>query len=260
MEKRWPCKLDARAPERLPVFRDCLKLGALGPELVAIPSGTFVMGSLEQDSDGTEIEKPHPVTILRPFALGRHPVTFFEYDAFCKATQRRMPEDYEWGRGFRPVIDVSWEDAMAYCKWLSQQTGQSYRLPTEAEWEYGCRAGTKTAYCFGHNPDHLDRFAWYVNNSKHRTQPVMKKQSNPWGLYDMQGNVWEWTHSAWAYLYDGSEQCCQIDGDEHRVVRGGCWLCPPNFLRVACRSFDDPSRRSNRHGFRVVRVRKISGG
>ena len=128
------------------MFRDA----PFAPELVVIPAGEFMMGSTDEEEGAYEDERPqHRVTIGRRSAIGRCPVTFAEYDRFCEAKQREKPEDQGWGRERRPVINVSWQDAQAYITWLSQETGRAYRLPSEAEWEYACRAGTTTRYSFG---------------------------------------------------------------------------------------------------------------
>ena len=136
---------DADMPD-LAVFRD----KSFAPELVLLPAGKFMMGSTEKEEDEYKSERPqHRVTIAQRFAIGQYPVTFAEYDQFCETKRRRKPEDEGWGRERRPVINVSWEDAQAYVGWLSQETGRAYRLPSEAEWEYACRAGTTTRYSFG---------------------------------------------------------------------------------------------------------------
>ncbi|MEN8220290.1 MAG: SUMF1/EgtB/PvdO family nonheme iron enzyme [Pseudomonadota bacterium] len=130
------------------VFQDRLKDGSFGPEMVWIPAGSFRMGDIQ--GGGWNSEKPvHRVSIRQGFAMGRYEVTFAEYDKFAEATGREKPSDLGWGRGNRPVINVSWHDAVAYTQWLSQQTGKKYRLPTEAEWEYAARAGTETKYWWG---------------------------------------------------------------------------------------------------------------
>ncbi|SEH05993.1 formylglycine-generating enzyme family protein [Candidatus Venteria ishoeyi] len=118
--------------------------------------------------------------------------TFAQYDAFCLATRRKCPDDQGWGREQRPVINVRHEDAKAYCAWLTAQTGQSYTLPSEAQWGYACRAGSDMAYCFGDDEQQLKDYAWYADNTDRQTHPVGEKQPNAWGLYDMHGNVWEW--------------------------------------------------------------------
>jgi formylglycine-generating enzyme required for sulfatase activity len=146
-------KTEESQPQQIPEnsqptpFRDRFLDGKTeGPDMVWLPGGTFTMGD---DKSNQSDEKPvHPVT-LSHFAVGKYPVTFEEYDVFCDATGREKPKDEGWGRSRRPVIYVSWDDAVAYCDWLSKQTGQEYRLLTEAQWEYGCRAGSDTAWCFG---------------------------------------------------------------------------------------------------------------
>ncbi|MCG6941340.1 MAG: formylglycine-generating enzyme family protein [Thiohalocapsa sp.] len=135
--------LAARAAKPLTAFLDTLKDGGEGPEMLWLPPGRFLMGSPDSDGMAFEREKPqHEVRISSPFAIGRSPVTFDEYDRFCAATATDKPDDKGWGRGKRPVINVRWDDAIAYCQWLALQTGQPYRLPSEVEWEYACRAGT----------------------------------------------------------------------------------------------------------------------
>jgi formylglycine-generating enzyme required for sulfatase activity len=183
------------------VFRDRLKDGSQGPEMVWIPAGSFRMGDLQ--GGGSSDEKPiHRVSVSR-FAIGKYEVTFAEYDKFAQATGRKKPYDEGWGRGNRPVINVSWYDATAYAEWLSKQTGQQYRLPTEAEWEYAARAGTTTKYWWGNTASH--EYANYGAESwgplakgKDRweyTAPVGSFAANPFGIYDTVGNVWEWTCS-----------------------------------------------------------------
>jgi formylglycine-generating enzyme required for sulfatase activity len=133
------------------------------------------------------------VTFAKPFAIGKYEVTFAEYDRFAEATGVNKPNDEGWGRGSRPVINVSWEDARKYASWLSGETGKSYRLPTEAEWEYATRAGTETPWSFGDKASDLGKYAWYTDNSNRQTQPVGQKLSNPYGLHDLHGNASEWT-------------------------------------------------------------------
>ena len=131
-------------------FRDKLKAGGEGPLMVVIPAGHFLMGSPPGEPERGENEGPqHEVRIAEPFAMGVYAVTFEEYDRFCDATNQAKPQDENWGRGERPVINVSWDDAKTYCRWLTEQSGRAYRLPSEAEWEYACRAGTKTSFHFG---------------------------------------------------------------------------------------------------------------
>jgi formylglycine-generating enzyme required for sulfatase activity len=185
------------------IFRDSLKDNSEGPEMVLIPAGKFRMG---------EKQSVHEVSV-ESFAMGRYPVTFAEYDYFCEETRhalslhenRKKPEDRGWGRDNRPVINVSWHDAVAYTEWLSEQTGQQYRLPTEAEWEYAARAGTETDYWWGNDIDETK--ANYDENIGHTT-PVGNYEPNPFGLYDTAGNVWEWTCSEYESQYNGKEKDC----------------------------------------------------
>ncbi|MEO1277147.1 MAG: SUMF1/EgtB/PvdO family nonheme iron enzyme, partial [Pseudomonadota bacterium] len=177
-----------------------------GPEMVVIPAGEFVMGSPEDEPERSKSEGPqHRVRIARSFALGRYAVTFEEYDAFCAATGADKPNDRSWGRGRRPAINVSWDDANAYCAWLSEQTGADYRLPSEAEWEYACRAGTETPFWWGREitPEQANyhgNFVYAGGGAKgvyrEKTEPVDAFEPNPWGLYQTHGNVLEWCQDA----------------------------------------------------------------
>jgi formylglycine-generating enzyme required for sulfatase activity len=201
-------------------FRDTLKDGSPGSEMVVIPAGEFLIGSPEDEPERQGSEGPqHKVVIAKPFAIGRYAVTFEEYDRFCEATRREKPDDQGWGRGRRPVISVAWEDVVAYCAWLSQETGAAYRLPSEAEWEYACRAGATTAYWWG---DEIDTTRANYNGNyvyrngpkgeyRQQTVPVDTFQPNPFGLYQVHGNVWEWVADVWRNDYqdaphDGSAQ------------------------------------------------------
>jgi formylglycine-generating enzyme required for sulfatase activity len=175
--------------------------------MVIIPAGSFVMGSPESEDERQDHEGPlHQVTLSRPFAIGRRAVTFDEYDAFCAAKGVRKPGDEGWGRGRRPVINASWDDAAAYCQWLAEQTGQPYRLPTEAEWEYVCRAGTLTPFHFGDtistdeaNCNGKIRYGrGPAGQCRGKTVPVGSLPANPWGVCEMHGNVWEWCHDCFS--------------------------------------------------------------
>jgi len=184
------------------------------------------------------------------FEIGKYQVTFDEYDLYCEDVKKELVADNKWGRGRRPVINVSWYDAVAYCEWLSQKTGESYRLPTEAEWEYACRAGTTTRWCFGDDEKELEKYAWYDKNSydlgkthpDYGTPPVGEKLPNPWGLYDMHGNVWEWCED-W---YDKDK--------DKKVLRGGSWSNSADWTRSSDRSGDYPSDRLDSRGFRLLRT------
>ena len=235
------------------VFRDKLKEGGEGPEMVILAAGKFLMGSRRSVREGPQ----HSVTISRPFALSIHEITFAEYDTFAKATGRQLPDDSDWGRGDQPVIYVSWEDATAYAHWLSEQTGQHYRLPTEAEWEYAARGTSMTAYSFGDDPSRLGEYAWFGSNSGGKTQPVGKKKPNVWGLYDMHGNAWEWVEDDWHRNYDGApgdgRAWIREPRGSGRVFRGGSWFDVVQYCRSAYRYFKSPDFRNSRLGFRLSR-------
>ncbi|MCP5093179.1 MAG: formylglycine-generating enzyme family protein, partial [Gammaproteobacteria bacterium] len=181
-------------------FQDAL--GGLGPAMVSIPGGCFEMGSPADEPERIDNERQHRVCV-EPFMLSRYEVTFAEYDAFPEATKRKKPNDQGWGRGRRPVINVSWEDATAYAAWLSEETGTTYRLPTEAEWEYAARAGTTTPFHFGEqiSTEQANFNGNYTYNGsakgeyRQQTLAVGQFEANGFGLYDVHGNVREWTCS-----------------------------------------------------------------
>ncbi len=246
------------------VFRDPLESGGKGPEMVVVPDGCFQMGSPPDEDGRGSNERQHEVCITKPFAIGTTEVTFDDYDRFAEATDREQPGDRGWGRGNRPVINISWEDATAYAKWLTGQTGAEYRLPTEAEWEYAARAGTESSYWWG---DTASRdFANYGTDDccdghtegKDRwefTAPVGSFPANAFGLHDTAGNVWEWV----ADWYDSDYPSTKDDpfvsqGGTHRVLRGGSWYNPPRYLRSALRFDWLPGIRYRNLGVRLART------
>ncbi|MBX3517763.1 MAG: SUMF1/EgtB/PvdO family nonheme iron enzyme [Rhodospirillales bacterium] len=249
-----------RAFKDLEVFRDVDAPWC--PEMVVIPSGTFLMGSPESEIGRQSNEGPqHRVAIGRRFALGKYAVTFDEYDHFCEVTNRRKPRDQGWGRSRRPVINVSWRNAVTYCEWLAKETGQPYRLPSESEWEYACRAGTTTPYSFG---DQITEKDANCGDTVGKTTEVGAYPANPWGLHDMHGNVFEWVEDVWDQDYEGAptDGSAWTDGEgkdseRYRVRRGGCWSKPYTPLyheRSAFRTLwvqGDPTAFS---GFRVART------
>ncbi|MEN8215033.1 MAG: formylglycine-generating enzyme family protein [Pseudomonadota bacterium] len=243
-------------PKKTQVFRDRLKDGSQGPEMVWIPAGSFRMGDLQ--GGGGSDEKPiHRVSVGR-FAMGRYEVTFAEYDRFAQATGREKTSDSGWGRGNRPVINVSWYDATAYAEWLSQQTGHKYRLPTEAEWEYAARAGTETKYWWGNDigSNKANCYRNYCGDSFEYTAPVGSFAANSFGLYDTVGNVWEWTCSLYEDKYTGKEQQCLIKSpskSSHFVLRGGSWYNGVRWARSAGRNWRRPAERTGSGGFRLAR-------
>jgi formylglycine-generating enzyme required for sulfatase activity len=227
------------------------------PEMVVVPPGEFLMGS---DDPAHQDEGPqHPVKIGYGFAVGRFPVTFDEHDAFCRATRRDKPADNGWGRDRRPVIDVSWDEAQCYVDWLSEETGQLYRLLTEAEWEYAGRAGSTTSYSFGDDDAALGQYGWYVGHLEGETRPVGERLANDFGLFDMHGNVWEWIEDVWHDNYmgmppgDGSAWLKNGNQQAH-VLRGGSWVSGSRGLRTAVRFTGATDYRKNNVGFRVART------
>ena len=254
---RAPAAVDApRAREPGDVFRDCPAC----PELVVIPAGRFRMGCVS-GRDCYDDEVPVHEVEIPAFALGVYEVTFEEYDGFAAATGRERPADEGWGRGGRPLINVSWEDATAYAAWLSEETGDEYRLPSESEWEYAARAGTTTRYTWG---DDIGRNRANCNecgsrwDDEDRTSPTGSFPANAWGLHDMHGNVWEWVRDCWHENYaraprDGS--AWTRGGDcGRRVARGGSWLNGPRLLRSASRGRRDAVLRGINVGFRLART------
>ncbi len=220
-----------------------------------LPGGVFQMG---QDDNSWDDEKPAHEVEVSAFSIGQYPVTFEEYDKFCEDTHREKPSDSSWGRGTRPVINLSWEDAAAYCKWLSEQTGEHYRLLMEAEWEYACRATSSTCYCYGDDEQRLGEYAWYSKNSEGKTHPVREKLPNTWQLYDMHGNVWEWVQDWYDQNYYKVSPRENPSGPESgaiRVVRGGSWLSVAGDCRSAYRGYwRGPADRSYDLGFRLART------
>jgi formylglycine-generating enzyme required for sulfatase activity/serine/threonine protein kinase len=247
----------ATGPAPGSVFRDAYTDGVLAPQMVVIPAGSFQMGDIQ--GRGTWFELPvHTVRIAKPVALGRYEVTFQQYDRFARATGRAQPRDRGWGRGARPVINVSWQDAEAYTQWLSQQTGERYRLPSEAEWEYASRAGTRTAYWWG-NQAGQNRAVCDGCGSRwdaKQTAPVGSFKPNPFGLYDTAGNVWEWVADCDFSNYEGAptDGSPRVSGTcPERVYRGGAWNSEPHKLRSAKRTWDGPNLGYSYIGLRLAR-------
>ena len=221
------------------------------PEMVTLPKGQVVMGS------GNGDEKPqHTVQIDYALAVGKYPVTFDQWDACVKdGGTEYSPPDFGRGRGNRPVINVSWNDIQLYLRWLSKVTGKTYRLLSEAEWEYAARAGSQTDYSFGDNEKELGRYAWFRDNSGGKPHPVGEKLPNAFGLHDMHGNAHEWTEDCWNESYSNAP----TDGSAWTagncsmwVSRGGSYYLKSGALRSAER-FTFPFRGIS-GGFRVART------
>ena len=198
----------------------------LNENFIKLPRGSFLMGS--NDPEARDREKPaHTVTIDYDIAMSKYLVTVEDYMLFAQATGAIVPEERHEHLGFDvPVRRVRWTDAKAYCDWKTQREGVKYRLPTEAEWEYACRAGSTTKYCFGDDASLFGEYAWYAENSEGVTHNVGTKKPNAWGLYDMHGNVWEWCLDRYAEDYsitpsDGTAY--GVASEKGRVLRGGSY-------------------------------------
>lgn len=227
------------------VFKDCPEC----PEMVEIPAGSFDMGS----NSGEANEKPvHRVTIAKPFAIGKTEVTQEQW----RAVMGNNPSHFSTCGDTCPVEQVSWNDVQVYIQKFSAKTGKQYRLPTEAEWEYACRAGNQQEYCGG---DSADSVSWNSINSGslffNTPHPVATKQANPFGLYDMSGNVWEWVEDSYHENYTGAPADGSAwGGGSARVLRGGSWGKNPTFGRAAARSRFGPGYRDFAYGFRLART------
>ena len=229
------------------VFKDCNDC----PEMVAIPAGSYAMGGSRQ------------ITISRQFAVGKTEVTFAQWDA-CVAEGgcTHRPDDRGWGRGSMPVMSVNWDDAKQFVGWLTRKSGKSYRLLTEAEWEYAARAGTTTEYYWGDRDSDICRYASVDKGGNgcgtNQTSLVASKQPNAFGLYDMLGNVWEWVEDCYNDGVSGvpSNGAARTSGDcGLRVLRGGSWGTEPQNARAAYRNWNDTaSRYISFNGFRVART------
>ena len=225
------------------------------PELVVVPPGSFLMGSPASDAGRRESELPqHRITLPKAFSVGRLAVTFEEWDD-CLADggcNGHKPSSWGWERGRRPVINVAWTDAKAYLEWLSRKTGRPYRLLSEAEREYVTRAGTATPYWWGTSISNKQ-----ANYKAKETVSVDSFTPNRWGLYQVHGNVWEWTEDCWHGNYDGApaDGSAWFGGDcGLRVARGGSWLSNPEDLRSASRDKNSTDTRSGVLGFRIGRT------
>jgi len=236
------------------------------PELVVVPAGSFIMGSPASES---HLEAQVRVSIATPFAVGRYAVTFDEWDA-CVADEGcngYTPNDQGWGRGKHPVINVNWDDANAYAAWLSRKTGKIYRLLSETEREYVTRAGTMTPYWWGSSITSKEanydgtkdpyKGGGAKGEYRQRTVPVDSFEPNPWGLYQVHGNVSEWTQDCLNYSNAGNpgDGSARTTGEcSRRVVRGGSWVDSPSNLRSAYRDWSNAGDRGIVLGFRLGRI------
>jgi formylglycine-generating enzyme required for sulfatase activity len=233
-------------------------------EMLAIPGGEFTMGSPESDSNRREDEGPQRKVRIDPFWMGKHEVTWDEYrlfmfsemakesankdevvDAISRPTRPYVEMSFGMGINGFPAISMTQHAANKYAQWLSAKTGHFYRLPTEAEWEYACRAGTTTPYSFGGDESKLPEYAWFEHNSDGKYQKIGEKKPNPWGLHDMHGNVMEWTLDQYdpaGYAKLGTDNPWNVATQPYpHAVRGGSWMDPAESLRCSARVASDPT-------------------
>ena len=219
------------------------------------------MGSPEDELDRDDDEDQHSVNFAKPFAIGKYAVTFDEYDRYCALTDGNQPDDEGWGRENRPVINVSWDDAVAYCEWLSAQTGKGYRLPSEAEWEYAARAETVTAYWWGDKvgKNRANCHGCGSEWDKKQPAPAGSFDANAFGLHEMSGNVLEWLQDCWHDNYAGAPADGSVweegGNSSLRGIRGGSWFFNPRSVRSAYRTGFNPGLRYYNLGFRLAQDR-----
>lgn len=270
--KRVPRKtrVNARALGPGNTFRDCPEC----PEMVVVPAGSYQMGATPgRDGAGADEGPARTVSIGKKFAVSRYEITFDDWDACVKARRcGHRPADEGWGRSRRPVINVTWRDALEFTEWLSQRTGAKYRLLSEAEWEYTARAGQKGmrnwqgegnacqyASVYDRVGASANSFKWKSHSCSDgfpQTAPVGNFLANAFGLHDMLGNVWEWTADCWNPTYAGAPgtAAARTGGDcAHRVVRGGSWGDKPQDVRFSDRFSVQARIRTSNIGFRVAR-------
>ncbi len=244
----------AQQATTLTAFQDCPNC----PDMLTVPGGSFGMGTPRTEAYRQTYEGPQHQVSLAPFALAKNDVTFAEWDAcvWGGGCNGYLPNDREWGRGRHPVIDVSWDDAQAYVRWLSAKTGRPYRLPSEAEWEYAARAGTTTAHYWGDDDSntlancHLCESQW-----KEQTSPVGSFPPNKWGFYDMAGNVSQWVQDCYHDGYKGApvDGSAWTTGDcSRRMDRGSNYARAPWEMRLGQRHYAPPAGRYANFGFRVA--------
>ncbi len=240
------CEEPKQLPEELTVDLG----GGVKMELVLIPVGEFVMGSPDSDKDAAPNEKPqHRVRITKPFYLGKYQVTQEQW----QGVMGNNPSFFNGPKN--PVETVSWKDCQEFLGKLNGKFGAGlgkFQLPTEAQWEYACRAGSTTKYCFGDDDSQLGQYAWYQANSESKPHPVGEKKPNAWGLYDMHGNVWEWCQDCFdEYTKSATDDPVGPPGGFRRVYRGGCWHYPARYCRSAFRPHLGRMLRCSYLGFRV---------
>ncbi len=256
-----------------PYFSDNMQRGGLAPEMAIIPAGQFEFGSTHREFGHRPEEAPQSyITIRKPFAIGRYTITAEQFEQFREDTEWSLRSELLWAKGKHPVINVRSTDAKLYAEWLSEQTGQLYRLPTEVEWEYAARAGTSTPFYFGETVsckeinfdasfpynEQKEKRRWYLPRCLPAiaASEVGTKPPNTWGLYDMHGNVWEFTSSAWSHSHigisrDGTGQ--SVADANWLVTKGGSWFDAAVFARSAARKKRFINEIDTNLGFRLVR-------
>jgi formylglycine-generating enzyme required for sulfatase activity len=285
-------KTESCTPVASGSFAGAAAANSPGMKLVSIPAGEFLIGSEPEElarlyprictERYTWTQPQRRVKISQAFELGQYPVTVREFREFVAdtgcteaevsgegyqwtGTEWKLNLDIDWRKpGFvqtdeHPIVQITWNNAVAYCEWLSKKEGREYRLPTEAEWEYACRAGSTGRWCFGDDASMLEHYAWYSANSGQTTHPVGQKKPNAWGLYDMHGNVGEWCKDWWDWDYaEPFGDTAEVDptGPQQgacRVCRGGGWVSGPSGCRASYRGRLEPRLCDVYLGFRVVR-------
>lgn len=250
-------------------FHDCLPDGSAAPKLAVIPAGAFEFGAAPQEAAPAQDRPRRTALIERAFAIGVAPVTTEEFEAYARATGWRPREELLWLSGRKPVVNVRQTDARNYCAWLSRATGQRYRLPTELEWEYACRAGAATAYAHGDRTA-PDEALYNASQGFDATRPkrprmlsrcfvrcgameVCRLRPNRWGLHDMSGNVWEFTVSPWTRDHASLPERPQPGKPQAVVTKGGSWFDGPEDCRAAARRRRLENELDINLGFRVMR-------
>jgi formylglycine-generating enzyme required for sulfatase activity len=242
--------------DKADVFRDKLKSGGYGPTMIKVPGGTFRMGGASAIIAADEVPR-HDVTVAS-FMVGVYEVTLAEYYGFADATGRAKPKSNGWDIKTHPVVDVTWDDALAYTRWLSKQTDKQYRLLSEAEWEYVARAGTSTPYWWGFKVGANNAHCFDCKSDFSTSKPtkVGSYKPNPFGLYDTSGNVFEWVHDCYHRNYKDAPDDGSVweGGDcEVRIARGGAYRSPASSMRVENREKFKSNKGQYNVGFRVAR-------
>ena len=242
--------------QRADAFTDRLRVGGRGPQMISIPAGKFRMGN----ASGliSPDEAPRHAVEVPAFAMSVYEVTYAEYDVFARATGRKQPDSSGWDRKTHPVNNVSWDAALAYTRWLSKQTGKKYRLPSEAEWEYAARAGTRSSFWWGTSKGSGNAHCFDCGSDLNTNKPakVGSYKANQFGLFDTAGNLYEWVHDCYHRNYQGAPTDGSVweGGDcSVRVVRGGAFRSPASSMRVENREKFPSGKGQYNVGIRVVR-------